>query len=165
VPLQAPHFTSLGAVFFEPVSEAAQKIGTPIAAVFVDGDINRTTYERTFDNMKGDRVDGLLVSDSAKHVTNRVLITELAAQRRMPAIYPYRDFVDVGGLMAYSVDLADVFHRVADITDQILKGTKPRDIPFYQQIKFELVLNRITAKSLGLELPATLLPVADEVIE
>jgi ABC-type uncharacterized transport system substrate-binding protein len=66
--------------------------------------------------------------------------------------------------LSYGVDLADIMRRLADITDQVLRGTKPGDIPFYQPTKFELVLNRGTAKSLGLEFPAALVAVADEVI-
>lgn len=148
-----------------PVSEAAQKTGTPIGALFLDGNINPAAYERVFDAMERDQVDGLLLSDSAEHLTSRVLIAELAKRHRLPTIYPHRDYVEVGGLMAYSVDLASVYHRVADVTDQVLRGAKPGDIPFYQQIKYELVLNQGAAKSLGLAFPALLLSVADDVIE
>jgi putative tryptophan/tyrosine transport system substrate-binding protein len=105
------------------------------------------------------------VSDTGEHITNRILVAQLAARHRLPAIYPYREFVEVGGLLGYGVDLADVARRLADLTDQVLRGAKPGDIPFQQQTKFELLLNRATAKSLGLEFPATLLAAADEVIE
>ena len=87
------------------------------------------------------------------------------AKFRIPAIYPYREFVEVGGLMAYGIDLVDAFRRVAEMTGQVLKGTKPSDIPFYQQTKYEVVLNQKAATSLGLEFPPTLLTAADEVIE
>jgi putative ABC transport system substrate-binding protein len=73
--------------------------------------------------------------------------------------------VDVGGLLAYGVDLVVVTRRLADMTYQVLNGTKPGDIPVYQQTKFELVLNRTTARTFGLEFPATLVAIADEVIE
>jgi putative tryptophan/tyrosine transport system substrate-binding protein len=112
-----------------------------------------------------DRIDGLIVSEAPEHLTNRVLVTQLAMRYRLPAIYPFRDFVEVGGLMAYGVDLADVFRRLADMTDQILRGAKVGDIPFEQQTKFELLLNRTTATSLALEFPPTSLAAADEVIE
>jgi putative tryptophan/tyrosine transport system substrate-binding protein len=92
------------------------------------------------------------------------MIVDLAAKYRLPSIYPYRESVDAGGLLSYGVDLGDVGRRLADVTDQVLRGSKPGDIPFYQQTKLEMVLNRTTAKSLGLEFPATLLAVADEVI-
>jgi putative tryptophan/tyrosine transport system substrate-binding protein len=101
-------------------------------------------------------------------VTARViavgLVVKLAARHRVPTIYPYREFEEIGGLMASGVDLADANRRVADMTDQILRGAKPGDIPFQQQTKFELLLNR-TAGSFGFQFPATLLAVADEVIE
>jgi putative tryptophan/tyrosine transport system substrate-binding protein len=114
--------------------------------------------------MAKDGVDGLLVVDAGEHITNRQLIVDLAVKHRLPAIYPYSEFVDAGGLLSYGVDLGDVARRLADITDQVLRGAKPGDIPFYQPTKFELVLNRTTAKSLGLEFPATLVAIADEVI-
>jgi putative ABC transport system substrate-binding protein len=109
-------------------------------------------------------VDGVIVADAGEHITNRQLIVDLAAKYRLLAIYPFREFIDAGGVLSYGVDLADVMRRLADMTDQVLRGTKPGDIPFYQQTKFELVLNRTTAKSFQLEFPATMLAVADEVI-
>ena len=87
------------------------------------------------------------------------------AKFRIPAIYPYREFVEVGGLMAYGIDLVDAFRRVAEMTGQVLKGAKPSDIPFDRQTKYGLVLNQKAATSLGLEFPPTLLTAADEVIE
>ena len=80
-------------------------------------------------------------------------------------MYPYREFVEVGGLISYSIDLAAAYRRLASLVDEILKGANPADIPFYQQTKFELIINLKTAKALGLELPAMLLGRADEVIE
>jgi putative ABC transport system substrate-binding protein len=78
---------------------------------------------------------------------------------------PYRDYVEAGALMGYAVDLAELLRRMADDVDQILKGTKPGDIPIYQATKFELLINLKTAKALGLEVPPSLLVRADEVIE
>jgi putative ABC transport system substrate-binding protein len=144
--------------------EAAERMGIPIAPTFVGDNFDRASYERVFEAFENDQVDGLLVSDASEHFTNRALIAQLAIQHRFPAIYATRDFVDVGGLMAYGFDVAVINRRLADVTDEILKGAKPGEIPFYQQTKFELVLNRTTARSLGLEFPAGLLAVADEVI-
>jgi putative ABC transport system substrate-binding protein len=76
-----------------------------------------------------------------------------------------REFVEVGGLMAYSVDLADIYRRLPNLIDKIFKGANPGDIPFFQPTKFELSINLKTAKALGLEMPAMLLGRADEVIE
>jgi putative ABC transport system substrate-binding protein len=146
------------------IQKVAQQAGIQLAATSLGSNADRATYERAFDAMSKDRVDGLLVSDAGEHLTNRELIVDLAAKYRLPAIYPFREFADVGGLIAYGVDLVDALRRLADMTDQVLRGAKPADIPFYQQTKFELVLNRTTAKSFGLEFPTNLLAVADEVV-
>jgi putative tryptophan/tyrosine transport system substrate-binding protein len=127
--------------------------------------IDRAAYERTFDLMEKAGVDGLIVSEASEHFSYRQVIVDLAAKFRIPAIYPYREFVEVGGLMAYGIDLVDAFRRVAEMTGQVLKGTKPSDIPFDRETKYGLVLNQKTATSLGLEFPATLLTAADVVIE
>ena len=127
--------------------------------------IDRAAYERTFDLMEKAGVDGLIVNEASEHFSYRQVIVDLAAKFRIPAIYPYREFVEVGGLMAYGIDLVDAFRRVAEMTGQVLKGTKPSDIPFERQTKYEVVLNQKAATSLGLEFPPTLLTAADEVIE
>ena len=115
--------------------------------------------------MEKEGVGGLLVSDTNEFQTYMELIVDLAARFRVPAIYPYREFVEVGGLMAYGVDLADTFRRVARMTGQMLGSAKPSDIPIYQQTKYELVLNQKAATLLGLEFLATLLTGADELID
>jgi putative ABC transport system substrate-binding protein len=144
--------------------EAANRADIAVTAMVLSNDIDHPAYERAFDLIEQDRTDGLILSEWGEHITNRHLIVELAAKHRLPAIYPYRDFVEVGGLLSYGTDLADVMRRAADISDQILSGTRPGEIPVYQPTKFELVLNRTTAKSLGLEFPPTLVAIADEVI-
>jgi ABC-type uncharacterized transport system substrate-binding protein len=111
------------------------------------------------------RPDALLVSGEGDLYAHRQLIVELAEKHRLPAIYPYRDHVDGGGLMAYTVDLAELLRRMADDVHQILNGKKPGDIPIYQPNKFALLINLKTAKALGLALPPALLARADEMIE
>jgi putative ABC transport system substrate-binding protein len=97
--------------------------------------------------------------------SERRRLVDLSAKHRLPTVYPSRDFVDGGGLMAYGANLADLFRRAAVYVDKILKGTKPGDMPVEQPTKFELVINLKTAKALGLEVPPALLARADEVIE
>ena len=108
---------------------------------------------------------GLIVLPGAFTQLNREKILALAARARLPAVYPYRYYVTGGGLMSYGVDTADAFRRAADYVDRILKGEQPAELPVQQATKFEFVINRQTAKTLGLEVPPTLLEMADEVIE
>ena len=145
--------------------EAAKRAGISLKAALLGSAFNEAEYQRVFRSMEQDRADALMVSEDAEHVTNRATIVELAAKGRILTIYPFREFVEVGGLMAYSVDLADIYRRVANLIDKILKGANPGDIPFYQPTKYELSINLKTAKALGLELPAMLLARADELIE
>jgi ABC-type uncharacterized transport system substrate-binding protein len=121
--------------------------------------------ERVFAAMKQQRPDAVLVSGEGDLYAHRLLIAELAEKHRLPAMCPYRDYVEAGGLMAYAVDLAELLRRMADDVHQILKGAKPGDIPIYQPTKFELLINLKTAKALGLTLSPALLGRADQVIE
>ena len=92
-------------------------------------------------------------------------LAQLASTSGFPAIYGFRTWVDVGGLMSYGPDLADLFHRAATYVDKILKGAKPGDLPIEQPTKFELVINLKTAKALALTIPQLLLQRADDVIQ
>jgi len=148
----------------EAAREAAKQAGLSLKAVLL-GAFNEAEYQRVFRSMEQDRADALMVSDETENFTNRTTIVELAAKGRIPTIYPYREFVQVGGLMAYSIDQVEIYRRVANLIDKILRGTNPGDIPFYQPTKFELSINLKTAKALGFEMPAMLLGRADEVIE
>jgi putative tryptophan/tyrosine transport system substrate-binding protein len=136
---------------------------------FVGPPLERPTdeqeYQRVFAALAQEGAEGLLVEEESENVTHRRLIAELAAKGRLPAIYSFRQFVEVGGLMSYGIDVADLGHRVADLADKILKGAKPADIPIFQPTKFELSINLKTAKTLGIELPPLLVARADNVIE
>ena len=146
------------------VREAAKRAGISLSPAML-GAFNEAEYRRVFRSMEQDRADAFMISDEPEHSTYRATIVELAAKGRIPAIYPLRDYVEVGGLMAYSIDLVDIFRRVANLIGKILRGANPGDIPFYQSTQFELLINLKTAKALGLEMPAMLLGRADEVIE
>jgi len=99
------------------------------------------------------------------NIVHRDRIIELTARYRIPSISPYRFAVKEGSLMSYGIDFVDLFRRTAVYVDRILKGTKPGELPVQAPTKFELVINLKTAKALGLEVLATLLARADEVIE
>jgi putative ABC transport system substrate-binding protein len=108
---------------------------------------------------------GLILIPDTFITNNRDPIISLAARYRLPAVYPFRYFATAGGLLSYGIDSIGLFHQSASYVDLILKGAKPADLPVQQPTKFELVINLKTAKALGLEIPPTLLALADEVIE
>jgi putative ABC transport system substrate-binding protein len=117
-----------------------------------------------FDGLKG-RADALYVAEDALTRTQHVRIHTLALNARLPTSYQFREWVDTGGLMAYGPNRPDQFRRAAEFIDKILRGTKPADIPVEQPTKFDFVVNLTTAKTLGLNIPATVYALADEVIE
>jgi putative ABC transport system substrate-binding protein len=157
--------TSYAKIVLASMSQVAQRAGISLQTAAVGSPVGPPAYERVFAQMAAERVDGLVVDGGAEQVVNRASVLRLAAQYRMPAMYAYREFVQAGGLLSYGIDLADSARRMAGMTVEILSGKKPTEIPFYQQIKFELLLNRATARALGLEFPASVLATADEVIE
>ena len=108
---------------------------------------------------------GVVVMPDAFTLTHLELIIALTARHRLPSIYPFRVFTVNGGLLSYGIDHVDVYRRVASYVDRILKGEKPADLPVQAPTKYELVVNLKTAKALGLDVPSSLLPRADEVIE
>jgi putative ABC transport system substrate-binding protein len=117
-----------------------------------------------FDALKN-HADALYVANSAFLAANRLRITTAALVARLPTMFGSRDWLDAGGMMSYGTSFTDRFRRSADIVDKILRGTKPADIPVEQPTKFELAVNLITAKAIGLDISPTLRAQADEVIE
>jgi putative tryptophan/tyrosine transport system substrate-binding protein len=128
-------------------------------------EIRRTVdIAAAFAAFKG-KVDALYVPPDAFLNTNRNRINTLALVARLPTMYGTRENVEAAGLISYGPNFTDLFRRAGDYVDKILRGAKPADLPVEQPIKFELVVNLITAMALGLEVPATLLARADQVIE
>jgi putative tryptophan/tyrosine transport system substrate-binding protein len=141
---------------------AARALG--VAVDFVE--IRRPEdLDTAFTEMTRKRADALVVLPWATLFYQRSRIVALAAKHRLPALYTYREYVEPGGLMSYGPDLADSHRRSAIYVDRILKGAKPADLPVEQATKFELVINRKTAKALGLTIPPSLLQRADQVID
>ena len=147
------------------IRKAANQIAVELIGALLEGSIDEPEYRRVFAAMAQERVDAVMVNDAAENYTNQRLITKLAESARLPAIYPDRSFVELGGLMAYGPELEELFRHAADQIDQILKGAKPGEIPFYQATKFKLTINLNTAKALGLAIPQSVLLRADEVIQ
>jgi putative ABC transport system substrate-binding protein len=125
----------------------------------------RSEYQRVFAEIARDRPDGILVSAIGDLVPYRHLLVELVEKSRLPAMYPWREYVEAGGLMAYAGDHGEEGRRIAGDVHEILNGANPGDIPIYQATKFDLVINLNAAKAIGLTLPPALLASADEIIE
>jgi putative tryptophan/tyrosine transport system substrate-binding protein len=143
------------------VCSAAGALGVEVAPL----EIRRAEdIAPAFDTLAA-RADALYVVVNALVVANRTRIITLALGARLPTIFNTRDFVQAGGLMSYGPNYPDLFRRTAELVNKILLGTKPGDIPVEQPTKFDLVIDLITAKALGLTVPDTVLARADEVIE
>jgi putative ABC transport system substrate-binding protein len=121
--------------------------------------------EKAFSTMANARPDALAVLADRSMLAHRRRIIEFAGARRLPAMYPYGEYVDAGGLMSYAPSNPELFRGAASYVDKILKGAKPGDLPVQEPTKFELVINLKTAKTLGLTIPQSLLLRADRVIQ
>jgi putative ABC transport system substrate-binding protein len=141
---------------------AANAIERPLD-VFTAG--NSREIDAAFASMAQKRVGALLVDANIPFINHRVQLSTLAAYHRLPAIYPWRESAEAGGLMSYGTRLPDLFRQVGIYTGRILKGEKPAELPVMQPTKSELVINLPTARALGIEVPPTLLAIADDVIE
>ena len=141
---------------------AARSLGVQLRVVEVrDSD----ELDGAFSTIKKAHARALLVIADPLLALNRSRIVAFAASSRLPATYPYRSFVNAGGLMSYGVNVHDLFRRAATYVDKILKGAKPSGLPVERPTRFELVINLKTAKALGLTIPPSLLMRADEVIQ
>ena len=121
--------------------------------------------DRAFEAATKAQVGALVVAQQAPIISNQKRIVELAAKRRLPAIYSDTDWIDAGGLMSYGPSYTDLYRRAAIYVDKILKGTKPADLPVQQPVKYELMINLKTAKALGLTIPPVVLMRAERVVK
>ena len=144
------------------VMAAATAIGVQIELVRAS---DRRAIEAAFAMLVRNKADALLVGADPFFHSPRLQLATLATRHALPAVYNVREVPEVGGLMSYGTSLTDVFQQVGVCTVCILKGAKPSDLPVVQSTRFELVINLLTARALGLDVPATLLARADEVIE
>ena len=152
-----------GGVQLKASEAAARSLGVRLQALKVE---RPDDFVTAFAEVQKNRAEALIVSSSALFFAHRTRLVEFAAKQRLPTMYHQREFVvGSGGLMSYGPDFHDLFRRSATYVDKILRGAKPGDLPVQQPTKFELVINRRTAKALGLTIPRLLLLRADQVIE
>jgi putative tryptophan/tyrosine transport system substrate-binding protein len=143
------------------IQAAGRNLGLSILVVH---GADERDLEAAFRSLEDSRIKALAVTADPFFANRRAEVTALASRRSMAAVYSHRDFVVAGGLISYGTDLTDVFRQVGGYTGQILRGTRPGDLPVLQPAKFELVINLKAAKTLGITVPPTLLARADEVI-
>jgi len=148
---------------FREVEAANRSLGLKLQVQ----DLRNPPYDikSTFLVVMNSRPKALFVLESASIFRARTHIAQLALTNRLPTSFAFREYVEAGGLMAYGVNLADMFRRAAEYADRILRGAKPADLPVEQPTKFEFVINLKTAKALGLTIPQSVLLRADEVIQ
>ena len=142
---------------------AAETLGLTLDLFEVHGD--KEEIDSALRRMDKSRPDAVIVAADTLLLSKRGEIVAAMASAHLPAMYPFREYVEAGGLIVHAANLGDLFERAAGYVDRILKGAKPGDLPVQQATGFELVINLKTAKALGLEVPPALLARADEVIE
>jgi len=149
----------------QDVRHAAEQLGLSLAPALLGADVKAESYAPIFEEIRASGADGFLVDDYVENLTHRAIITSLAVQHRLPAIYPFREYVVDGGLLTYATDLSEAIRIAARQIAAIFGGAKLADIPFVQPTKYQLIANVKAAQAIGLTLPPSLLLRADEVIE
>jgi putative ABC transport system substrate-binding protein len=147
------------------LSRAAREMRISVLGPPLDDPVQPPEYRRVLNAMQSDRADAVIIGDAAPNYTYRRDIVALANDLRLPTMFPYRDFVEDGGLVAYAIDIRNLWRRAADCVDELLRGAKVSEVPIYQASTFQLIINSKTAQRLGLTIPSSLLLRADEVIE
>jgi putative ABC transport system substrate-binding protein len=157
-----PENVPIAARTLREVPEAARAIGLQMQILNAS---TKDEIEAAFDTLVRDQIDALFVAADGFFVSQRAQFATLTARYRIPAAYSTREDVEAGGLMSYGADIQEMWRQVGVYTGQILKGAKPADLPVLQSTKFEFLINLQTAKALGIEVPNSILLLADEVIE
>jgi putative ABC transport system substrate-binding protein len=147
------------------IRAAAETAGLPLAVSLLEIGSSEAGYRAAVESISRDGANAVMVADPPEFFQKGTLIAKLLGDANLPAIFSFTESVEAGGLMAYSVDLIELYKRVGNNIDAILRGANPGDIPIYQVTKFELSINLKTAKQLGLSVPPGLLVSADKVIE
>jgi putative ABC transport system substrate-binding protein len=169
----APHITrvamtfgtaasAVGENFYRSLQAAARSSGVETTAIRINSSVD---IQYGIDAFAAEPNGGLIAAAEAASISNRATIIDAATRNRIPAVYPDRDFVENGGLAFYGLDFLNLYRGAAIYVDRILRGTKASDLPVQAPTKFELVINRRAANTIGLEIPTGLLVRADEVIE
>ena len=143
-------------------AEAITRAGLPLLTITAEAE---SDFEPAFIQAAQQGVEALLVTADPFLNSRRAQIVALAARHSLPAAYPWREYVEAGGLMSYGTSLAGTYRQVGQYVSRVLKGDKPADLPVQNPTRFELAINLKTAKALGLEVPTSILLSADEVIE
>jgi putative tryptophan/tyrosine transport system substrate-binding protein len=151
-----------GSYYFDPFKAAGQALGLETVAALVH---DASELESVIAAQAIKPNTGLVVMSDVFPLVHRTEITTLVARYRLPTVYPYREFAQIGGLLSYGNDLRDNYRRAASYVDRILRGEQPSELPVQVPVKFELVINVKTATALGLTIPEKVLVLADKLIE
>ena len=149
----------------EPLGQATRTAGKILGITLVHVEVSLGQYDDAFATLVRGRPDALFVANSASNFAHRRSIADFVLHSRLPAIHPFRESVEAGGLMSYGANVPDLYRRAAGYVDRILKGARPGDLPVEQPTKFDLAINLRTAKLLGLTVPPALLLQADELVQ
>jgi putative tryptophan/tyrosine transport system substrate-binding protein len=150
------------ALVFKETQDAGQTLGIQVQSLEVRGP---NDFDGAFEAARRQHLDALITIEDPLTLDYRNQIADFATGHQLPTLHGLSEFVAAGGLMSYGANRVDLFRRAAGYVDKILRGANPADLPVQQPTKFEMVINLKTAKALGLNVPATLLARADEVIE
>jgi len=149
----------------QAVRNTAQSLGIALTSLLVNSPYVEAEYRRAFATIRRDEIDGIMISEENENAAHRLLISQLAQQMRIPGMFSLRDQSTSGGLMSYSWDVQSATRRNARQVAEILRGSNPAEMPYFQETSFELVINLKAAKELGIDVPAGLVAGATTVIE